>query len=185
MAARTRVFLATSLDGFLAGEDDDLSWLPAPDPDHGDGGFGAFLAEVGALLMGRRTWDVVTAFEGPWPYGTLPVLVATHRDLPPGHPTSRALEGPIADLVRQGLEAAGERDLYLDGGTLVRRALEAGLVDELIVTVVPIVLGRGLPLFTGLKERRALALKSHEALPGGLVQLTYVPSGRPGSVAAG
>lgn len=191
MTARVRVFVATSLDGFLAGVDDDLSWLPAPgaeaDPADGDTdtGFAAFLGQVGALLMGRRTWDVVAGFEGDWPYGPLPVLVASHRLLPPGHPTSRAVAGPIATLIAQGLAAAQGRDLYLDGGDLVRQALAAHLVDELTVTVVPVVLGRGIPLFTGLDQRQPLRLCHHKRLAGGMMQLTYAPAICPKPAAVG
>ncbi len=173
---RVRAFLATSLDGFLAGERDDLSWLPQPTDDasgHGDGGFGAFLASVGAMLMGRRTYDVVAGFDGPWPYGELPVLVATHRPLHAVVPTVRPVAGTITELIDAARAAAGARDVYVDGGVMVRATLDAGLLDELTVTVVPIVLGSGIPLGAGTVRRHALALVRHEVLVGGMVQLTY------------
>ncbi|MEB3236354.1 MAG: dihydrofolate reductase family protein [Candidatus Sericytochromatia bacterium] len=174
MPGRVRVFIATSLDGFIAGDNDDLSWLPQPTDAGDDGGFGAFLADVGALLMGRRTWDVVMGFDGPWPYGDRAVLVATHRPLavPAGRGQPRS--GDIRDLVASGLEAAEGRDLYVDGGQLIRQALSAGLVDELCLTQVPILLGRGIPLFSGLEGRIPLVLKSTRVLAGGLVQLTFL-----------
>lgn len=174
MAARVRVFIACSLDGFIAGPDDDLSWLPTPVGED-DYGYGAFIAEVGALLMGRRTHDVVAGFPGDWPYGERPVLVATTRPLPPARATTRAVAGPIEELVRLAREAAGERDVYLDGGNLIRQALDAGLVDELTVTLVPVVLGEGLPLFAGTKQRHALERVEVRSASGGLVQLTYRP----------
>ena len=87
-------YLALSLDGYIAGPGDDLSFLPAPEVEGEDHGFAALLATVGCLLMGRRTFDVVMGFDGPWPYGDLPILVATRRPLPAGAPaTVRAAEG--------------------------------------------------------------------------------------------
>lgn len=172
---RTRVFIASSLDGFIAGEHDDLSWLPPPDPSGSDHGYGAFMAQVGALLMGRRTFDVVAGFEGPWPYADKPVLVATRRPLLAPVPAVRAVDGPIDALIAEAKQAAGEQDVYLDGGDLIRQALDAGLIDELVVTLIPVVLGRGHPLFAGVQQRQRFELAASAALAGGLVQLTLRP----------
>lgn len=171
MAGRIRVFIACSLDGFIAGEGDDLSWLPPPGDD--DHGYGAFMAEVGALLMGRGTYDVVTGFDA-WPYGERPVLVATSRPLVPAVTVVRAVAGPIDVLVAEARAVAGGGDVYLDGGELIRQALDADLVDELTVTIVPVVLGAGHPLFAGVARRRHLELVSQRA-SGGLVQLVLRP----------
>ena len=173
VAGRIRVFIACSLDGFIAGVDDDLSWLPpAGDDDHG---YAAFMADVGALLMGRGTYDVVTGFDA-WPYGERPVLVATTRPLLPAVTAVRAVQGPIAALVAEARVAAGEGDVYLDGGELIRQALDADLIDELTVTVVPVILGAGHPLFAGVAHRRQLELIGHR-VAGSLVQLTLRPRG--------
>jgi dihydrofolate reductase len=176
MPGRVRVFIATSVDGFIAGPDDDLSWLPQPSGDPPpDYGYGAFIAEVGALLMGRNTYDVVAGFDGPWPYGERPMLVATHRELNPATPAVRAVAGDIDDLVARGLEAARGKDLYVDGGVMIRAALDAGLIDDLILTIVPVILGAGTPLFIGL-ARTDLELVGSEELDDGLVQLRYRPA---------
>lgn len=168
------MFIACSLDGFIAGPDDDLSWLPPPEGAD-DFGFGAFMADVGALLMGRRTYDVVEGMSDWWPYGERPVLVATRRPLSSPHPMVRAVAGSIDEVVRASREAAGERDVYIDGGNLIRQAIDAGLVDELTITVVPVVLGQGVPLFAGTEKRHALERVDVRALSAGLVQLTYRP----------
>jgi dihydrofolate reductase len=173
MSGRLRAFCATSLDGFLAGDGDDLSWLPEPDPGGGDHGFAAFLSQMGAILMGRRTYDVVVKFDVPWPYGDLPVLVATHRPLMPAASTVRAVSGDIGAMVDAARSTAAGRDVYVDGGDLLRRTLDAGLLDEVTVTVVPVVLGRGLPLFAGALARHRLLLRGQSVHPQGLVQLTY------------
>ena len=167
-----RVFIACSLDGFIAGPEDDLSWLPHP-PEGEDYGYAAFMAEVGALLMGRNTYRVVEGFEGPWPYGETPVLVATHRPLEPKVSTVQAISGEIASLLKQADAAAAGKDVWVDGGDLIRQALAAGLLDELIVSVVPVVLGGGAPLFSGA-ERTQLELIEAKPLPG-LLQTRYRP----------
>lgn len=171
--SRVRVFIATSLDGFIAGPDDDLSWLPQ----HGAGAedtYTPFIAEIGAILMGRRTHDVVRGFPGPWPY-PVPVLVATHRELEDALAGVTAVTGSIAALVARAREVAGAKDVYLDGGALIRAALDEGLVDVATITIVPVVLGAGIPLFPGVARRHALTLESARPIGAGMVQITYVP----------
>ena len=172
MVAKVRVYIAASLDGFIAGPGDDLSWLPTEAAPEGEGavGFEAFMADVGAMLMGRRTYDVVQGFGGDWPYGETPVLVATHRALESAIPTVRPVSGSMDTMLDAALEAAGGRDVYVDGGGMVQAALEAGRVDELIVTLAPVLLGGGVPLFGALSERRDLVFEHHASL-GSMVQL--------------
>jgi dihydrofolate reductase len=201
-----RVYIACSLDGFIAGPNDDLSWLtppedsseataspgePAPLPpdaspaEEGPLHFEPFLARIGALLMGRRTYDVVRGFGGKWPYGDRPVLVATGRSLPDAPPTVRQLGGSIAELVAEARRAAGERDVYIDGGHLIRQALDAGLVDDLVITFAPIVLGSGHPLFAGVEQRHRFNILSHRDFPGGLMQLHLRPQPAPLPLSSG
>jgi dihydrofolate reductase len=176
MPGRVRVFIASSLDGFIAGLDDDLSWLPQPSSEPGgDFGFNAFMDEIGALLMGRRTFEIIMGMDGEWwPYGDRPILVATHRELPASaRATVRAVSGSITEVVAAAREAAGERDVYIDGGVLIRQALDAELIDELVVTVIPTILGAGVPLFAGAQQRHALELIEHTVFEGGLISLRY------------
>jgi dihydrofolate reductase len=183
---RTRVFVGASLDGFIAGPNDELDWLSggtgeqtatpsdaAPEPPDT---FGPFLAQIGAVLMGRRTYEIVCGMKGPWPYGELPMLIATSRGaLGQQRPTARAVTGSIAELVTQAKQAAGERDVYIDGGQLIRSALDAALVDEITVTIVPIIIGKGIPLFAGAARHHSLQLLSQRAIRGAAVELTYAP----------
>jgi dihydrofolate reductase len=186
--SRVLVYIACSFDGFIAGPGDDLSWLPgadttstqgaaAPEADPGSRalGFETFMSGVGALLMGRRSYEVVVGFGGEWPYGKRPVLVATHRPLQPITPDVRAVDGEVEQLIALAREAAGERDVYLDGGNLIRQALDAGLVDELVVTMVPVLLGDGYPLFAGVRKRHALEFVSHQRFGAGLLQVQLRP----------
>jgi dihydrofolate reductase len=167
--SRIRVFIASSLDGFIAGPNDEIDWLPDPEPGAVDT-FTPFFAEIGAMLMGRRTYDVICGFES-WPYGETPVLVATSRPL--DSQRVRAVAGSIDELVAAAKLAAGERDVYLDGGALIRSALDAGLVDEITVTMIPIVLGAGIPLFAGAARQHRLETIGSRSIGGGLVELRY------------
>ena len=153
-----QAYCAVSLDGFIAGHDDDLSWLDEPDSAHTSDpntvGFPAFMKQTGAMLMGRRTFDVVMSFGGDWPYGSTPVLVATSRPVSEAPATVSTCQGDIHQLCQQAKKIAGDRNVYLDGGTLITQALEADCLDELILTVVPVLLGRGVPLYSGEKRKR-------------------------------
>ncbi|MCA9490156.1 MAG: dihydrofolate reductase family protein [Myxococcales bacterium] len=180
MAGRVRVYLGCSLDGCIAGPDHDLSFLHEQAPDgeesssEGGGlGFEAFLADVGALLMGRRTYQVPLDYDA-WFYEDRPVLVATHHPLPPAPKggIARAVQGPIEQLVAEALEAAGGKDVYVDGGDIVRQALDAGLVDEICLSFLPVVLGRGIRLWDGLQNRNDLVFEPPVTHGGRMVQIT-------------
>ncbi|MCO4763852.1 MAG: dihydrofolate reductase [Myxococcales bacterium] len=179
---RVRVYMGCSLDGVIAGPDDDLSFLDTPGPANSPPSspealqFDAFMAEVGAMLMGRRTYDVVDAMDVDWPYGDTPVLVATHRPLTGAPPTVRSVSGDIASVVAEAKAAAGDKDVYLDGGLLIRQALAAGLVDEMCLTILPLIHGDGgVRLFDGLQGLTKLAFVSHQAFEGGMIQITARP----------
>jgi dihydrofolate reductase len=175
------VYIASSLDGFIAGEDDDLSWLPTdvdPSPSEpGALGYEQFMEGVGALLMGRRTYDVVRGFDVEWPYGERPVLVATRRPLDDDPPsTVTPVSGTIAELVGRAREIAGDAAVYLDGGDLIGQAAAADLIDEVTLTLVPVALGRGRPLFAGLTRPYPMTVLSHHSFAGGMVQLRCRPN---------
>jgi dihydrofolate reductase len=168
--------VGASLDGFIAGPNDELDWLGDVDGD-GQGevqqAFAAFMSEVGAVLMGRRTYDVVCGMKGPWPYGETPMLIATGRPLQPQRASVRAASGSIVELMQQAQTMAGARDIYVDGGRLIRSALDAELVDEVTVTIVPTILGAGIPLFAGAKRRHRLRLIGQQMIGGAAVSLRY------------
>lgn len=179
MSSRVRVYMACSLDGFVAGPDNDLAFLHQPGPEQTDMpassgvlGFEHFMGQVGAMLMGRTTFDVVDAMDVDWPYGEVPVHVATTRTLETAIATIQPVQGEIAGLVAAAKTAANGKDVYVDGGDLVRQALSAGLVDELCITYVPVLIGEGVRLFDGV--RGEFVFTKHEAMDNGLVQLTAV-----------
>lgn len=178
--ARAHVFIATSADGFIAREDGSIDWLMQRHraaPPGEDFGYGAFIAGVQALLMGRASFEAAMAFP-EWPYAGLPVWVASRRELL----LPEALRGQVtvsADAPRallSALAAAGVRDVYLDGGQLVQAFLREGLVTTLTVTLIPVLLGRGRPLWGPLAADVPLALTASRHWPNGFVQNTWVPS---------
>lgn len=189
---RVRAYIASSIDGFIAGPHDELDWLEAPRPTWAPMAGGAwkshpadalgyedFFADVGAMLMGRRTYDVVSRLDIDWPYGETPILVATERPLDGAPPSVRAASGPIANLVAEALEAANGDDVYIDGGSMIRQALDEGLIDELIVTLHPTVLGAGRPLFAGSDRRHHITVTDVRRYGDGMVQLTMTPATAP------
>ncbi|HET6583930.1 MAG TPA: dihydrofolate reductase family protein, partial [Nannocystaceae bacterium] len=136
-------------------------------------GFADFIAQIGALLMGRRTYQVLLDYDA-WHYGDRPVLVATHHALPPAPQggTARGVQGPIDRLIAEAKAAAGDKDVYLDGGDIVRQGLDAGLVDELCLTFLPVILGRGIRLWEGLQHRNDVRFAPPAMHGHGMVQLT-------------
>lgn len=173
-----RVYMGCSFDGFIAGPDHDIGWLNESyalpgdlTPDGGALAFDAFMAQVGALLMGRATYGIAESF-GQWHYGDTPVLVASHRPLVPMADTVQSAAGPIESLIAHAKDLAGPKDVYLDGGDLVRQALDAGLVDTITLTYLPIILGSGVRLFDDLVGRTKLQFTGHHTYEGGLVQVS-------------
>lgn len=166
------VFIAASLDGFIALPDGSVEWLDAVRLDGEDYGFDAFFASVDTLLMGRLTWESVLGFDA-WPYEGKRVAVLTNRPAEGRHGETFLAGEPAEVLAR--LQAEGARRVYVDGGQVISSFLREGLIDELTISIVPILLGRGIRLFQGELPRRALRLAAQRSWPSGLVQLRYVP----------
>lgn len=179
---KASVFVGASVDGFIARADGGLDWLPA---DGGEPhGFEEFMASVDALVMGRNTFDVVLAFGG-WFYGAKPVFVLSNRPLPPA-PAGAIVEritGAPADIVA-ALAARGVGHIYVDGGITIQQFLRAGLIQRLIVTRVPVLIGEGIPLFGPLPADVRLEHVATRSFPSGLVQTEYrLASGAPAAKA--
>lgn len=173
MRPRCSAYLAVSLDGFLARPDGSLDWLEAVQTPGEDYGYAAFFASVDALVVGRRTYETVTAFPA-WPWTGKRVVVLTHRPLEARHgevPWSGSLDELLERLHREGA-----RHAYVDGGEVVRQFLSAGLLDDLTLSIVPVLLGEGRPLLGGVAA--ALTLASAQPFPSGLVQLRYALDAR-------
>jgi dihydrofolate reductase len=167
---KASVFIGMSVDGFIARANGDLDFLP---PGGGEPhGYDEFIATVDALVIGRNTFEIVLAFD-TWPY-TKPVFVLSTRPLataPSGAVVER-MSGEPSDIVSQ-LAARGIRHIYVDGGITVQRFLRAGLIQRLIITRVPVLIGTGIPLFGAIEHDIALTHIITRAYPSGLVQSEY------------
>jgi len=174
---RCSVYVATSVDGYIAGPDGAIDWLARPEyrPEHLEGlSYEAFIATVDGLVMGRHTFETVQGFT-PWPYEGVPVTVLTGKPLsvPPTLADRVAVDGgEPADVVRR-LADKGHRQLYVDGGITIQRFLAAGLVDSIIITQIPILLGAGIPLFGPTCPETPLSLTDTAVSKNGMVQFAY------------
>jgi dihydrofolate reductase len=174
---KTQYLVASTLDGFIADEDDNLDWLlTMPGGDADDNPYPSFIKEVGALCMGSTTYEWVLEHEsGPWPYEQ-PTWVFTHRDLPlrEGGGEVSLTRAPVPEVHRAMVDAAGGKNVWVvGGGDLAGQFLDAGLLDELIVSVTPVTLGRGAPL---LPRRHTAPFRLLSAVPsqaGTFVHLHY------------
>ncbi len=177
MRPRASAFIATSLDGFIARADGSLDWLDdaqALIPEGEDCGYLEFMASIDGLVMGRHTFERVLTFE-PWPYGHTPVYVISHA--PVAIPVAVAasvhsFQGTVEALVAK-LGDASFRHLYVDGGETIQGFLRAGLLDDITITVIPMLLGAGRPLFGPLAHDVELTLMRSRAYEFGFVQSTY------------
>jgi dihydrofolate reductase len=165
---RCSVYIASSLDGFIARPDGGLDWLSSFEQSGEDYGYKAFFGSVDALVIGRKTYDVVLGFE-KWPYEDKRCIVVTH--VPPSAKHGETFHSGPPDALLDRLGAEGVRRVYVDGGVLIRSFLDADLVDDITLSVIPVLLGEGIPLFGGVERR--LKFASSRSFPSGLVQLCY------------
>lgn len=148
------VFIATSLDGYIADSDNGLDWLHAvPNPEGDSCGFVEFTAGIDALLMGRTTYEIVLGFDIPWPYDKpVFVLSTTLKEIPEKLKGKvEIINGSIKEVL-ETINSKGFKKLYIDGGRTIQSLMEKDLIDELILTRIPVVLGGGVPLFGELAE---------------------------------
>ncbi|MGE3301482.1 MAG: dihydrofolate reductase family protein [Hyphomonadaceae bacterium] len=169
---RRIAFLAASADGFIADAHGQVGWLDAFGG-AADFGFDDFVGGVDALLMGRRTFDQLAGFGGPWPYGSRPVLVLTHRPLPPNAPAS--VRGADEAETAEALSGAPGRIWIVGGGETLGVCLRRRLIDEIHLFTMPILLGEGVSLASGLGGAIPLALAASEALAHGVTKAVYRP----------
>ncbi len=170
---KASVYIATSVDGFIARKNGDLDWLPDAD-DGEDYGYQAFIDSVDAIVMGRNTYESVLSF-GSWPYGDKPVMILSHRPVEIPNPIAETVESmsaPPQEVVRR-LAERGFGHLYIDGGKTIQGFLREGLIHRLIVTTVPILLGSGIPLFGTLSHDVRLRHLTTLQFANGLVQSQY------------
>ena len=170
---RASVFIATSIDGYIARQDGGLDWLPA---DGGEPhGYDEFIATVDAIVLGRKTFETVLAYPA-WPYEKKPVFVlsSTLSQLRvPDRAVCEVMAGTPHEVVAQ-LEGRGFNHIYVDGGKTIQGFLKAGLIQNLTITRVPVLLGAGIPLFGVLPYDIRLKHTATHSYGSGLVKTEYL-----------
>ncbi len=176
MEKKNKVFIATSIDGFIADKDGGIDWLHSiPNPDNIDMGYGEFTARIDALVMGRTTFETVCGFDMDWPYQK-PVFVLSnsmtsiseeYRD------RAELVKGTTKEILEQ-IHHKGCHNLYIDGGKTIQSFLKEDLIDEMTITIIPYLLGGGIPLFTELPERLDFECVHSKIYLGKVVQNYFV-----------
>jgi dihydrofolate reductase len=163
------LYIASSLDGFIARNDGDISWLYC-DQDYG---YKAFLKTIDAVVMGRKTYEQVLTF-GEYPYkGMLGYVVTSRKKLEGPAKQVRLYNGSLSVLVDE-IKQKNKKDIWLiGGGQLVSGFLNAGLIDEIVLSIHPIILGKGIPLFPDIRHERSLKLLDSKKFTTGLLQIKY------------
>jgi dihydrofolate reductase len=170
------VFIATSLDGFIARPDGGIDWLPGLDTDPGENyGYDPFIASIDGIVMGRNSFEKVLEFD-PWPYPKPVVVMSRSLSVETLRPdlAGRVEISPLGphDLLAE-LAGRGWSRVYVDGGRVIQSFLKEGLIVDLVITRVPVLLGSGLPLFGPLDRDISLRHLETRAYPSGLVQSRY------------
>ncbi|MDQ1374299.1 MAG: hypothetical protein QOJ09_1637 [Actinomycetota bacterium] len=182
--SRTQYYCAASLDGYIAEADDTLDWLlgydgsfSGPHAEPSEGGYERFYEDVGALIMGSVTYEFILALGRGWPYEGKPTWVLSSRKLsmPEGEGRDvRIVDARVPELYDEMIVAAGERNLWVvGGGNVASQFADEGLLDEVLVTVVPVVLGDGKPLFDRPVPGGPMQLIGTRCFDSGMVELRY------------
>jgi dihydrofolate reductase len=177
-APRVKLYIACTLDGFIAREDGSIDWLTEYENNsETDYGYSEFYESIGTVLMGRKTYEQVLGF-GFWPYKETKTYVFTRQKEPLRREDNvEFFSGDIGEFVRQ-LKENAEKDIWIVGGSqLIKVFLEKNLVDDFIVFVVPIILGSGIPLFDGIGKEIKLRTGRVERYENGLVTVEYKVGG--------
>ena len=179
-----RYYAAQTLDGYIAEADDSIDWLTGyegsyegADSDEGQAGYDSFYEGIGALVMGSTTYEWVLAHVGGWPYAGKPTWVLSSRELerPEGEDLDvRVVDAEVSDLIGELRTAAAQLDIWIvGGGNVASQFADVGLLDRVEVTLVPVVLGQGKPLFDRRLRGGTMQLIEARTFSSGMVGLTY------------
>jgi len=154
MNKNNSVFIATSIDGYIADKNGGIDWLHSiPNPNNEDMGYVEFTKNIDALVMGRTTFETVCGFDIDWPYEK-PVFVLSNtlNEIPESHKGKAFLvKGSLTEILKH-IHQRGYHQLYIDGGATIQSFLKEDLIDEMLITIIPIVLGGGSSLFSELPK---------------------------------
>ncbi len=169
------VFIAASLDGYIAKSDGGIDWLLSRDDPSEDHGYSDFIKDIDGLIMGRGSFEKALIFD-PWPYA-IPVIVMSksikQEDLPTRLQGRVRIVSLAPTQLMKDLEMKGWRKVYVDGGQVIQSFLREKLIADMVITMVPVLLGGGRPLFGALTEEVSLMHLKTKVFPSGLVQSSY------------
>jgi dihydrofolate reductase len=170
MRARCSIFIATSLDGFIARPDGRIDWLSIVEQPGEDYGYAAFYETIDTIVVGRKTYETALGFER-WPHSGKRCVVMTSTEPKPRHGETFFAGDPMQLVDR--LTGEGAKRIYVDGGSVIQQFIAAGLLSDLTLSLVPVLLGEGIPLFARIGWDVRLDLTSSRAFESGLVQIEY------------
>jgi dihydrofolate reductase len=167
------LYIAMSLDGFIAKQDGDIGFLSQVEKEGEDYGYSTFMNSVDTIIVGRKTYDKILSMNIDWPYGSRDVYVLT-RTAKPDSGNLHFYSGNITDLI-SNLKSQEGKYIYCDGGAeTVHQLLMEDLLDEMIISIIPVLLGDGISLFKGGLKEKKLRLVSVDSFEKGLVQIHYI-----------
>jgi dihydrofolate reductase len=173
---KVSVYMATSLDGFIARPDGDIAWLHEVEPiaDGDDAGYGEFFGSIDVLVMGRGSFEKVLEFD-PWPYGSKQVIVLSKnlKEVPDKLRDTVKIDSSSPQEFVEKLSREGYKHIYLDGGKIIQSFLREDLVDEITLTTIPVLIGAGRALFGALDKDVKLHLLENKSWDNGFVQSKY------------
>lgn len=173
MTGKIILYIASSLDGFIARRSGDISWLDAYQVEGEDYGYSEFLKTIDTIVMGSKTYEQVLSF-GSWPYEGFKTYVMTKRQIEPIDKAKVEFYSGDLDSFVPGIRGESHKDIWLVGGaTLAQSFLKHSFIDEMIISIIPVILGDGIPLFGPMKEEIRLGLLKSESYNNGIVQLHY------------
>lgn len=169
---KNKVFIATSIDGYIADRNGGIDWLHSiPNPNNIDMGYSEFMSQIDAIVMGRNTFDTVCGFEIEWPYQK-PVFVLSNSmsEIPDKYSDKAELvKGSLSEIISI-IQSKGYQNLYIDGGRTIQSFLKEDLIDEMTITVIPLLLGGGVPLFSELTHAIEFECVNSKVYLGKVVQ---------------
>jgi dihydrofolate reductase len=172
-----KVFIATSLDGFIAQADGDIAFLEIYPPHDDEMGFEDFMSGVDAILMGRKTFEKVLSFDIDWPYSK-PVFVWSQSlvQLPENLPKNVSITSGNAESIHQKINDLGFKNIYIDGAQTIQSFLQTNLIDEITITTVPVLLGNGIALFGNVDSMKLFKCCQTRLFNNGYVMNQYIKS---------
>lgn len=175
MIFKNYVFVGSSLDGYIADSAGGLDWLNIiPNPENSDMGYTAFTNKIDAIVMGRTTFEVVCGFGGDWPYNKPVFVLSNSLKAIPDQFAEKAhlVNGPLTEVL-DTIHEQGYANLYIDGGATVQNFLKEDLIDELIISTIPVLLGGGISLFGDLPSKMEFEHVKSELFLNAITQDSY------------